>query len=84
MPQATDDLRKLMCLLFVPGWDRETTVITEQWPSEYLKSKGWVMTHKFLWYHPDPNHHTGEIEVLCLNYLVEEWDYEWTTERIKY
>lgn len=68
MPQASDDLRDIMGLMF---GDK----ISDYYPEQYLKSKGYILNRDWTWTLPNKNHFIGEKEELCIRFLRDEWDY---------
>lgn len=68
MPQATDDLRDLMGLMF---GDR----ISDGPPTDFLRSRGYHLDDHGCWHPPHEDHFMLEKEELCLRFLHEEWDY---------
>ncbi len=69
MPQASDDLRDLMGLMF--GGER----ISDGPPTAFLVARGWTLLKDWTWRPPTPEHFVGEKEELCIRFLVDEWDY---------
>lgn len=69
MPQASDDLRDLMGLMF--NGER----ISDGPPIEFLLSKGYKLREDWTWELPNKDHHILEKEELCLRFLTEEWDF---------
>ena len=70
MPQATEELRAEMKRLFGDP-------ISDEGPTKYLESHGYLLTPGWEWYKPgvlDPSAMT-EDEWLCLLFLVQEWDF---------
>lgn len=68
MPQASDDLRDLMGLMF---GDR----ISDGPPTEFLVSRGYQVQPGWTWLPPSPDHIVSEKEWLCISFLVDEWDW---------
>lgn len=68
MPQASEDLRSLMFLMFGSS-------ISEGKPVNYLVQKGYVLTKNYEWKLPKPDHFIGEKEELCIRFLIDEWDF---------
>lgn len=77
MPQASDDLCDLMFLMFGDG-------IGDAAPTEFLRSRGYVLTSYWTWQTPSEDHWLTEKEELCIRFLHDEWDYglleDWTLE----
>lgn len=71
MPQASDDLRDLMGLMF----DGER--IADGPPTEFLQSRGYKPRPDWTWDLPSPDHYVTEKEELCLRFLCDEWDWGW-------
>lgn len=69
MPQASDDLRDLMRMMFGDP-------VSESGPTGYLLDKGYTEANG-LWSFPSKDHNCGEKEELCLRFLRDEWDYDW-------
>ena len=69
MPQASDDLRDLMGLMF--NGER----ISEGPPVAFLESRGYKLTPTWYWELPKPDHYILEKEELCIRFLIEEWDF---------
>lgn len=69
MPQTSDEMRELMSLLFGGSG------IDDSAPVKFLLSRGYVLTHSWLWRLPNADHNITEKERLCLRFLIEEWDY---------
>lgn len=70
MPQASDDLRDLMRLMFGEA-------VSDGPPTDYLTSKGYSLNPDWTWKLPKPDHYVLEKEELCLRFLVDEWDFGW-------
>jgi len=68
MPQASDDLRDIMGLLF---GDR----ISDGGPSEFLKERGYLLNDDWTWVAPSKDHYVLEKEELCIRFLQDEWDW---------
>lgn len=68
MPQASDELRALMRDWFNYG-------LTEHGPSNFLLSHGFSLTEGYQWVLPTPSYTISTDELLCLQFLVDEWDF---------
>lgn len=76
MPQASDDLRDLMKLMF--GEDGFDSPAAEG----FLKGRGYNLRTDWQWELPNPDHFITEKELLCLWFLQNEWDYGSVVERV--
>ena len=70
MPQAEEELRQIMDMLFHNGG------INDAEPYQFLISRGYV-ERDGLFTHPDKQHFVTEKEWLCLRFMRDEWDYWW-------
>lgn len=68
MPNASNDLRELMGLMFGDN-------ISDGPPMQYLLDRGWKLNRKWEWVKPTYNHFVGEKEELCIRFLMDEWDF---------
>lgn len=68
MPQAEDELRELLQLMFGEAID-------DTLPIEFLETRGYKLLQSWCWKKPTPNHFITMKEWLCLKYLVDEWDF---------
>lgn len=71
MPQSSDEMQELMGLLF------NGDTIGDAGPTKFLEDRGYKLLGNWLWRLPSPDHCVTEKEVLCLRFLLEEWDYGW-------
>lgn len=69
MPTSSDELRDLMGLLF----DGER--ISDTPPTKFLEARGYTLRGDWCWELPTPTHSITEKEMLCLRFLIEEWDF---------
>ncbi len=44
-------------------------------PIAFLKSRGYTLTKHWFWILPKPDHHVTDKESLCINFLIDEWDF---------
>jgi hypothetical protein len=68
MPTSSDRQRALMKKWF--GDD-----IAEDGPMSLLESHGYVLTIDWSWELPTPGHYISDIEMECLHFLIDEWDF---------
>lgn len=65
MPQASDEDRE---------WAREEFGSMDlAGPMSYLEDNGWVLTPEWEWI--PPHEDITEKEYMCVNFLVDEWDF---------
>lgn len=69
MPQASDELYALY--KFVTNQDDGDSVPGEQ----FLKSRGYILLKDWTWRMPSKDHFISDYEMICLRFLVEEWDW---------
>lgn len=74
MPQASDELRKIVAWIIQPKL--HTEVPGDYEVSKFLIERGYSLNRDGTWVLPT-NHSVTEMEELCLRYLVDEWDYGW-------
>lgn len=67
MPQSSEALRDLMRCWFGD--------ILDYGPMWLLESRGWTLNRGGL-YSPPTSSYYNEIDWLCLQFLIEEWDYD--------
>ena len=79
MPQASDELRKLVGWILQPKEHQE--VPDDSLTVKFLQSRGYTLLRDFTWQLPKPDHWVTEMEELCLRYLVDEWDYGWVVKK---
>jgi len=72
MPQASDELRKLVAWIIQPKL--HTEVPDDGEVCKFLEARGYVLTKEWKWQYQGP---VSVMEELCLRYLVDEWDYGW-------
>lgn len=63
MPQTSDERRARW-----PGMDQEAI--------DYLQGQGYILTRKWQWQLPTPQHRPTEKEIDAAVYLIEEWDFD--------
>ena len=68
MPQATATLRKTMDRYFGDG-------ISDAGPIAFLKRQGYTLSEGWEWLKPTPTHKPTVKEMLCIMFLIEEWDF---------
>jgi hypothetical protein len=73
MPQASDELRKLVHWIIQPKAD--VVVTNDQDVCEFLQERGYTLMAGFEWKVPKSADEITEMEWLCIRYLIEEWDY---------
>jgi hypothetical protein len=49
--------------------------ISEQGPMAFLRSHGFELTKGFVWRKPTPSYTLSETEIICINFLFDEWDF---------
>ena len=80
MPQASDDLRKIVAWIIQPKPDVD--VVSDGDVCAFLQRRGYVLNNDWSWKLPTPEHFVSEMEELCLRYLVDEWDYGWVSKSV--
>ena len=78
MPQASDELRKLVA--WIIQLKLHTDVPDDDEVTKFLTDRGYVLNKDWTWELPKPDHYVTEMEELCLRYMVDEWDYGWLTK----
>lgn len=46
-------------------------------PMVALQGKGYVLSNKWTWTKPSPEHVITEYELRCMGFLCDEWDFGW-------
>lgn len=67
MPQASERDRQRMIKWFGN--------ISDHGPTELLYSRGYSLTPQHEWVTPVPAHTLHPIEVACIMFLIDEWDF---------
>lgn len=68
MPQSSDDMHDLMNYYFGDPID-------DKGPMRFLEERGYGLTPQWLWKLPKPDHFITLKERLCIQFLIEEWDF---------
>lgn len=67
MPSASRELQSQMLAWFGS--------IDSNGPEAFLESRGYVLTRGWEWRLPVPAHTLRDEEILCIKFLMQEWDY---------
>jgi hypothetical protein len=71
MPQSSSEMYELM--RFICGSE---TGVEDGPPMNFLLGRGYkLITPQWEWLPPSPDHFITPKEVLCVQFLIEEWDY---------
>lgn len=73
MPQATDELRKLV--RYIVQIKPDVEVVNDFDVNCFLEERGYFLNSDWTWKLPSPTHIVSDMEELCLRYLIDEWDY---------
>ena len=73
MPQTSPEVRAAIDALLGPNTSDQ--LMQDVSAECFLKKRGWVLTDKWAWIMPQPSHQPDEDELLCVQYLIEEWDF---------
>lgn len=68
MPQSSPEMRLLMYKWFGDEVD-------DTGPMNFLVSRGYELTSRWLWKPPVPSHTVSAEEWKCMVFLIEEWDF---------
>jgi hypothetical protein len=69
MPQASDELRELINFIC------PNNGMSDEGPVKFLVERGYKLRDNYEWDMPKEEHWVSDKELLCLRFLVEEWDY---------
>lgn len=69
MPTASDERREQMNKLFGDP-------ISDHGPMKYLEARGYKLTPDWCWIKPSPDHEVTDEEGNCIDFLIEEWDFD--------
>lgn len=78
MPQSSDDMHELMNYYFGDP-------VEDEGPIKFLEDRGYKLTQKWTWVPPEKEHHVTLKEHLCIQFLIEEWDFGglmWPTNHV--
>jgi hypothetical protein len=73
MPQTSPEVRAAIVRLFGP--DDTKQMMHDVSAEVFLKRRGWQLSPRWSWRMPSPDHEPDEDELLCVQYLIEEWDF---------
>lgn len=75
MPQSSDEMRGLMF-----DWFGEA--ISETGPINFLESHGYTLRQDWQWEPPTYAHTIRYEEAVCLQFLIEEWDFGYVVNHV--
>lgn len=75
MPQASDELRKIVAWIIQPKLFTE--VPDDGAVTDFLVQRGYTLNKDWTWKLPSKDHYVTEMEELCVRYMCDEWDYGW-------
>lgn len=67
----------------MPSTDQETHDLIVKWFGsiadypviQYLEAHGYVLDRQWFWTKPTPSHQMSEYEIVCIWFLISEWDF---------
>ena len=68
MPSATDELRGEMQKMF-------GNEVDDFGPTKFLEDRGYTLNEEWNWVKPSPDHIPLADELICIYFLMQEWDF---------
>ena len=79
MPQASDELRAKIAAYFPDNGDEHYCALDPSNAASFLESMGWTVSDKWVITNPPkPRAEITDKEWDCVDFLAEEWDYDYS------
>lgn len=71
MPQTSEEVQQAIDVLLGKDEEYMQDVLAER----FLSKRGWKLLMNWTWQLPKPDYQPDKDQLLCVQYLIEEWDY---------